>query len=57
MGACDKLTDPIQKMDAPWHIVMFILNIVWSGLGSIINSFGVCGGSKFEIITFVIGLI
>ena len=35
MGSCKAA---VVKVDAPWHIILFILNIVFSGSGSMISA-------------------
>ena len=51
VGSC-KLA--VVKVKAPWHIILFILNIVFPGWGSMISA---CMDKKFNVNAFVFGLI
>jgi len=51
---CDRLIDDIVSVRSPWGIVLLILNIVWPGLGTIINS---AMGSKCRATTALVGVI
>ena len=54
MGKLDDLAKELAPVKSPMHIVLLILNIIWSGLGTMINS---CMGSKFNSTCFLVGLI
>ena len=52
VGSC-KLA--VVKVDPPMHIVLFVLNIVWPGLGSMISA---CMDKKgFHTNAFIYGLL
>ena len=44
----------VVKVDSPWHIILFILNIILAGWGTMISA---CMDKKFNTIAFVFGLI
>jgi hypothetical protein len=52
-GGLKDLEATIKSSGSPLHIVLLILNIIWPGLGTMINA---CLGG-FEAKPFVIGLL
>lgn len=54
MSGLDKLTGSIRKVPQPWHIICLILNIIFPGWGTILDSF-LPGG--LNVICLVIGLV
>ena len=49
----------VMKVKKPMHIVLFILNIIFPGLGTCISACigtGLTGSEKFNCTTFVVGI-
>lgn len=44
----------VVKVSSPWHIILFILNCILPGWGTMISA---CMDKKFNTIAFVFGLI
>ena len=55
MGGLETLTDDINTVDTPWHIILLIANIFVAGSGTIVNS--LMGKSGIKKITLLVGLI
>ena len=57
-GEADKAAgmckEAVMKVDPTLGLVLFILNIVFSGLGTIINAFV---GEKFNVTTLIFGIL
>jgi hypothetical protein len=51
---CEDLqSKSVVKCAPPWHIILFITNIVLPGIGTILSS---CCASKFNVMAVAIGL-
>ena len=56
MGGCDDLTKTtVKKVGKPAHLILFILNIIWPGLGTILA--GVIGESGCHPMTILVGVL
>ena len=49
-----KLKDELTPMKSPMGVILFIVNIILPGIGTIINSFM---GSKFNSTNCIVGLV
>ena len=51
---CDSLKDHISPVQSPWSLVQLVLNIVFPGTGTLLNS---CMAPKFNATTFIVGVL
>lgn len=51
---CEQLTDHIAPVKSPWGLIQLILNIIFPGTGTILNS---CMATKFNATTFIVGIL
>eukprot|EP00347_Sterkiella_histriomuscorum_P014037 403362400 len=57
MGGCDDLqSKTVKKVEKPLHLILFIINIFFPGLGTCISACVNKGGS-FSLETLVVGLL
>lgn len=49
-----ELIQEIAPVNPPYGVILLIINIIWPGMGTIINSFM---GEQFNGTTLVVGLI
>ena len=51
VGSCKAA---VVKVDPPLHLILFIVNIIFPGWGTMISA---CVGKKFEATTLIFGLL
>jgi len=56
MGFCDKVErKSVKRVDKPLHIIIFIINIFFPGIGTIIT--GCIGEDGCDAYTLVVGIL
>mmetsp|Transcript_12231 Transcript_12231/g.12045 ORF Transcript_12231/g.12045 Transcript_12231/m.12045 type:complete len:81 (+) Transcript_12231:69-311(+) len=52
---CEELIrKTVKRVPQPWHIILFIINIILPGWGTMISA---CCGSDLDVFTILVGLV